>query len=414
MKRYLSLILAVIFIISLTSCEKIGKNDLDGAADYVDLTTDAAKEPEDTEPPLEDDVISNELSEQRTTFLAVGDNIMYHCNFTDARNRANEEYPDYNFMPIYEELADEISAADIAYINQETVMAGEEYGYKDYPCFNTPRNLGDQLIELGFDVFNIATNHMLDMGSSGLEDTIEYWNSKKEVTMIGGYENEEAYLEPCIIESDGISMALLSYTYGTNGISPSAYSEAVVPYIDEDTIREDIRRVRDLADSVIVSIHWGVENVYSPNTEQQSLAQMMCDEGVDVIIGTHPHVIQPVEWISSDNGNKTLCIYSLGNFVATMTQPGNMVGGMASFELVKKGDDITVENVIFEPVIHHFGPSYYNSRLYYLSDYTDELASQLGRDCYGIRTSYDALCKIVTDTIDDEFLPDYLTKSEEQ
>lgn len=410
MKRFLAFFLAIIyFLLCLASCTEEKKNttptDLDSA---TKVTSEFYN---NVTPPSSAD--SSESGDSRVSFLAVGDNIMYHCNFTDAQNRANENYPEYNFTPIYEDLVSQIKEADIAYINQETVMAGSEYGYKDYPCFNTPRHLGEQLIEIGFDVFNIATNHMLDMGSSGLEDTIEYWNSKENITMIGGYESQEAYLEPCIIESNGVTMALLSYTYGTNGISPSASSEAVVPYIDEDIIREDIRRVHSLADTVIVSIHWGVENVYSPNSEQKALAQMMCDEGVDVIIGTHPHVIQPVEWLSSDDGNKTLCIYSLGNFVAVMTQPGNMVGGLVTFDIVKKDGNITIENVIFEPVIHHFGPSYYDSRLYYLRDYTDELASKLGRDCYGIRTSYDALCKIVTDTIDTEFLPEFLIKSEE-
>lgn len=412
MKKYMAFILAALLCLSLVSCgNKDSASSLDSAYFYSD--TDPGFSINVDPPSRSDENEDLENDTKRLTFLAVGDNIMYDCNFTDARSRANEEYPEYNFTPIYEDLIPRIESADIAYINQETVMAGASYGYKSYPCFNTPQHLGDQLVEMGFDVFNIATNHMLDMGSSGLEDTIEYWSSKEDITMIGGYENEEAYLEPCIIESNGITMALLSYTYGTNGISPSASSEAVVPYIDTETIRNDIRRVHDLADTVIVSIHWGVENVYSPSTEQKNLAQMMCDEGVDVIIGTHPHVIQPVEWLESSDGNKTLCIYSLGNFVATMMQPGNMVGGMATFDLVKEGNTVTVENVLFEPVIHHFGPSYYNSRLYYLSDYTDELASQLGRDCYGIRTSYGELCNIVTDVIDEEFLPEFLLTSEE-
>ena len=410
MKRSLALLLAVIFIFaSFNGCKKKESNkpsSLENADKVTDFELNITNEPTENEEKTKSEKSS------KVSFLAVGDNIMYHCAFTDAKNRANDEYPEYNFMPIYENVADEIAAADVAYINQETVMAGEEYGYSDYPQFNTPRHLGEQLIELGFDVFNIATNHMLDKGSAGLEDTIEYWNSKEEVTMIGGYENEEAYLEPCIIEENGISMALLSYTYSTNGISPSASSEAVIPYIDKETIREDIRRVHDLADTVIVSIHWGVENSFTPTEEQQELAQMMCDEGVDVIIGTHPHVIQPVEWFTSDNGNETLCIYSLGNFVAVMMKAANMIGGMATFDIVKENGEITIENVVFEPVIHHFGPSYYNSKLYMLSEYTNDLAVKLGRDCYGINTNYEKICALVTDIIDEEFLPEYLKNEE--
>lgn len=412
MKKILCIFLASVFcLFAFTGCQK---NDpepsVPSSLENADKVTDFVIETGD-EPKAVEDTSEEEAS--KVSFLAVGDNIMYQCNFTDARNRANEEYPDYNFLPIYEDLVPAIKEADLAYINQETVMAGADYGYSDYPMFNTPQNLGDQLTEIGFDIVNIATNHMLDQGSSGLEDTIDYWQTKEDITMIGGYENEEAYLEPCIIEKNGITMALLSYTYSTNGIAPSASSEAVVPYIDKETIREDIRRVHDLADTVIVSIHWGVENSFTPTAEQTDLAQMMCDEGVDVIIGTHPHVIQPVEWFTSEDGNETLCIYSLGNFVASMMKAANMVGGMATFDIVKQNGEVSIENVIFEPVVHHFGPGYYNSRLYYLSEYTNELAVLLGRDCYGIRTTYDGLCNIVTDVIDEEFLPEFLKTKEE-
>ena len=411
MKKSISLFLALIFCITaFAGCKKQESKsepstlaDGEKVTEFVLETGEISVNAEET--------VKNEAS--KVSFLAVGDNIVYQCNLTDAKNRANEEYPDYNFTPIYEDVAPAIASADIAYINQETVMAGKDYGYSDYPLFNTPQNMGDQLVETGFDIINIATNHMLDKGSKGLESTIEYWRTKKDVTMIGGYENEEAYLEPCIIEKNGITMALLSYTYSTNGISPSSSSEAIIPYIDEDRIKEDIKRVHDLADMVIVSIHWGVENSFTPTAEQTRLAQMMCNEGVDVIIGTHPHVIQPVEWLESDSGNKTLCIYSLGNFVASMATASNLVGGMASFDIIKEKGGIRIENVIFEPVVHHFGPGYYNSRLYYLSDYTNDLAVLLGRDCYGIRATYDSLCKIVTDVIDEEFLPEFLRAKEE-
>ena len=109
-----------------------------------------------------------------------------------------------------------------------------------------------------------------------------------------------------MVEKNGISMVFLSYTYATNGFVPWDGYDVVVPYLEKDKLIEDIRRVRDKADTLIVSVHWGNENQFEPTAEQRELAQIMCDEGVDVIIGTHPHVIQPVEWINSDNGNKTL------------------------------------------------------------------------------------------------------------
>lgn len=343
--------------------------------------------------------------EKRVSFVAVGDNIIYDCGFTDAKNRANEEYPEYNFTPIYENILPEIQAADLAYINQETLMAGEEYGYSDYPCFNSPQHLGDQLCEMGFDIVSIANNHMLDMTTEGLVDTIAYWRTK-DITMIGGYENEEVYNKPVIVEKNGISIALLSYTYDTNGFKPSSNYDVVVPYLEVNRLIEDIRRVRDTADTLIVSVHWGNENQFEPTSEQKTLAQMMCDEGVDVIIGTHPHVIQPVEWIQAASGNhKTLCIYSLGDLVAVMMKSSNMLGGMCSFDIVKTGDEVSVEGVLFTPVVHHFGPSYYNGKMYYLKDFTPELASTFGK-VYGISADKESLTAILKDVIDEEFLPE--------
>lgn len=396
-------------VILLCACATSTGNEEGKVTDfYISGFEDATATEADSE--KESQEVIEAPKEQRVSFAAVGDNIIYQCGFTDAQNRANDEYPEYNFTPIYENILPQIQAADLAFINQETLMAGAEYGYSDYPCFNSPQHLGYQLADMGFDIVSIANNHMLDMTSNGLEDTIDFWNTIPEVTMIGGYENEEAYNEPCVIEKNGISMALLAYTYATNGISPYASSPAVVPYLEEAQLVEDIRRVRDSADMVIVSVHWGNENQFEPTSEQRRLAQVMCDEGVSVIIGTHPHVIQPVEWLENDAGNKTLCIYSLGDLVAVMMKASNMLGGLCTFDIVKKGESITIENVLFTPVVHHFGPSYYNSKLYYLDDFTDELASTFGK-VYGISADYDSLCAIVTDVIDDEFLPDYLKEA---
>ena len=404
-KKIICLIFALVFC--FCSCSSKDVPDTSAGADNNGKETsftvsgfDDAK-PSDTTPSEPEDT---DTAESRLTFAAVGDNIIYQCGFTDAQNRANSEYPEYNFTPIYENILPVIQAADISYINQETLMAGAEYGYSDYPCFNSPQHLGHQLEDMGFDIVNIANNHMLDMTTPGLLDTIEFWRTKN-VTLIGGYENEEIYNKPVVVEKNGISMVLLSYTYSANGFQPSSNYDVVVPFIDEDQIREDIRRVKDAGDMLIVSVHWGNENQFEPTSEQRELAQMMCDEGVDVIIGTHPHVIQPVEWLTSDDGNKTLCIYSLGDLVAVMMKSSNMLGGLCTFDIVKTGDEITVENVLFTPVVHHFGPSYYNSKLYYLSDFTPELASTFGK-VYGINADKESLTAILRDVIDPEFLPE--------
>ena len=409
-KKIICLIFALVFCLCAcaktpvpapddTSVSKNTKgNDTGFYVSGFDDATPVETKPTDKETEPEEPTVS------KVSFAAVGDNIIYQAGFTDARNRANDQYPEYNFTPIYENILPEIQAADLAYINQETLMSGAEYGYSDYPQFNCPQHLGHQLEEMGFDIVNIANNHMLDMTTKGLLDTIEFWRTKN-VTLLGGYENEEVYNTPIVVEKNGISMVFLSYTYSANGFQPSANYDVVVPFIDEDQIKEDIRRVKDAGDTLIVSVHWGNENQFEPTAEQRELAQMMCDEGVDVIIGTHPHVIQPVEWLTSSDGNKTLCIYSLGDLVAVMMKASNMLGGLCTFDIVKTGDEVTIENVVFNPVVHHFGPSYYNGKLYYLSDFTDELASTFAK-VYGINANKQSLSDIVRDVIDAEFLPE--------
>ena len=166
MRKLLVLTLALILL--LCGCTKAPAEEEGKVTDfYISGFEDAV--PSDTTEQEEKEPTVSKLS-----FAAVGDNIIYQCGFTDAKNRANSQYPEYNFMPIYENIRPAIEAADISYINQETMMSGAEYGYSDYPCFNSPQHLGDQLTEIGFDIVNIANNHMLDTTTPGLLDTIEY------------------------------------------------------------------------------------------------------------------------------------------------------------------------------------------------------------------------------------------------
>ena len=391
---FVIILLVIVGVFSAILC--IGKNNSEKSAEsetqaVIEETT-AAPEPV--------------VETKKVSFAAMGDNIMYTCNFDDARDRANAQYPEFNFTPIYTDILPQIQAADFAIINQETLMAGEEYGYSSYPCFNSPQALGDQLCDMGFDIIGMANNHMLDMGSNGLADTIAYWKTKP-VTMIGGYADLSDYQTPRVVEKNGLKIGLLAYTYGTNGITLSENSPVIVPYINDEAIKADIARTKEVCDCVVVCIHWGEENIYTPTEEEKRVAQLMADEGVAVILGSHPHVIQPIEWLNGANGNKTLCIYSLGDFVATMVEAGNMLGGILSFDIISDADGIRCDNVLFTPTVHNFGPTYYNSKIYYLSDYPAELAEQLA-GVYGTHTNLDELYGIVKNVMSPEFLPDYL------
>ena len=401
MKKIILLFLCAVFVISLSACKK---TETQGAGRADVLSDKIVGDDSDT-----DDVQTLPEPEHitgRVSVAAVGDNIIYQAGLTDAKNRSDNG--GYNFLPNYDNIREKIEGADVAFINQETLVAGEEYGYSDYPRFNSPQSLVSDLIEVGFDVIGMANNHMLDMGTNGLGDTIAYYKTRSdEVTMIGGYENEEDFMTPRVVEVNGIKIAFVAFTYATNGLKLASGSDIYVPYIDDADIERSVAAAKEVADCVILSMHWGEENNFDPIEDQRHAAQVAADCGVLAIIGQHPHVIQPIEWIEGKNGNKMLCIYSLGDLIAVMMKASNMLGGLVTFDIVRDNDDFWIENTVFNPTVFHFGPSYYNGKLYYLSDFTDSLASTFG-NVYGITADREDLERIVKKTIDAEFLPDYL------
>jgi len=338
------------------------------------------------------------------SLLAVGDNLIHPNIYTDAKDRGTAE-KEYDFLPMYADVADRIAAADIAFINQETVMAGEEYGYSGYPCFNAPQQLGLDLVSLGFDVINIANNHMLDMGTKGLNDTIAFWNTLP-VTLLGGYLNEDDYNTLRVTEADGVKIAWLSYTYATNGITKNAAYDTVIPYLDDDTVLADLARAKAESDFVIVSVHWGDENTQTPNAEQKRLASLFAENGADLILGHHSHTLQPMEWIETTGGKRVLCVYSLGNFVSGMVRPVNVVGGILTLDIV--GDNaygLTVDNVLFTPTVFWYSTTWYDTHLYLMRDFTDYLASRHGMAIEGYSMTLEKAHEIVHNVIADEFLP---------
>ncbi len=350
---------------------------------------------------------SPSLEYKKISFLGAGDNIIYKGTWIDAKRFGSQTGRTYNFQPMYSEVADLIKNADVSFINQETVMAGDGYALSAYPQFNSPRDLAYDICELGFDVVNIANNHMLDKGSQGLQNTIDFWNTLP-ITMIGGYDNEEDYKNVVILEKEGIKIALLSYTEMTNGISPSKKMETHIPYLNEANIEEEVARAKSVADVVLVSVHWGQEGAFTPNNYQKNYAKKFADAGVDALIGHHPHVLQPVEWIDGKNGNKMLCAYSLGNFNAEQAWDYNMVGGMITFDIVKVGNaDVKIENVIMIPTVFDYDiGTWMNNKIYLLENYTEAQANSHGIASYGRKTTLATLRSFVSRTISDEFLSD--------
>lgn len=348
------------------------------------------------------------------SFIAAGDNMVYYGNVRDAKRNAEGTDKKYDFRPSYTSIKPIVEEHDLAFINQETLMCGDGFELSYYPRFNSPQELGDAVVDAGFDIIGLANNHMLDKGESGFFANLDYWE-KQPVTLIGAYRNREAFDQITVIEQNGIKIALLSFTYATNGLSLPKGSEVYIPYIDNAEVEAKVAEAETLADITIVSIHWGNEFTFNVNAQQTEVAQIICDNGGDVIIGHHPHCIQPVEWIESEE-NRTLCVYSLGNFMSEMEKDYKILGGMISFDVEKLGEDgkAEVKNPVFIPTVFDYTRSFYNNHIYLLEDYTAEQAKAHGMAYYGNSTTLEKLVGYVKKYIDKEFLPEFLQDNENE
>ena len=419
-KKFSAVLLCLAILASLCACDR---DDPAVTTDLPTVTTEATlapitvkMEPPATEPPVTAPTV---VGEKRIRVVAAGDNIAHDSVIETARTDATGN-SEYNFSKIYAGIADLTKGADIAFVNQEAPVGGKELGIAGYPNFNAPHEMVEALIALGFDVFNIANNHMLDKSESGYVNTVQYFNSLP-VTMIGGY-TKSNYDKVRIVEEQGIRIAFLSYTtlinYGHRN-DLSADSEYLIPYADTETITRQVGLAKAQADVVIVSMHWGKENEFGVVAEQEKYAKLCADLGVDVVLGHHSHVAGKVEYVTGESGNKTLVAYSLGNLCSTMLYAKNMIGEILSFDIVKKANGaISIENVLIDPVISHYKTDTsrkdnqnlhvrYESRLYLLRDYTEALANSHGSQNWGAFTLAD-LKKCITDTVSPEFLPAYL------
>ncbi len=315
-------------------------------------------------------------SETTVSFMGVGDNLIHDTVYNDALQSDGT----YDFTKMYSNFKEDAQNSDISFINQETVLGGEELGLSGYPTFNSPSEIAKNLEDTGFNLVNLATNHCLDKSEQGIINELNTFKQTNIVTN-GVYDSQEAFDTIPTFTKKGITFSFLAYTYGTNGIeAPNSYN---VRYLDDDQIQSDVAKAKEMSDVVIVSAHWGDENTFEPNDLQTHYAQLFADCGVDVVIGTHPHTIQPVEWITGNSGNKMLCVYSLGNFIGGMLTTDNAIGGEIKFDFVKKEDAISIENVQWIPTIIHFGGNQdnileerYNYKAYKYAQYSNKLAKK--------------------------------------
>ncbi len=317
--------------------------------------------------------IANEDSE--VSLVMVGDNLLH---IPVIRNGEQEDGT-YSFDSLYEAMKPYFKNADISVIVQETILGGKELGYSGYPLFNSPQAVGDAIINAGFDIVLHATNHALDKGSKGVENTIEYWKKHPDVTVLGINESHQEQDQITYYEKNGIKLALLNYTDSTNGIPLPQNKKYIVNTVNEEKIIKDLTIAENNADFTIVFMHWGVEYHFSESQAQTDLATMMCENGADLIMGSHPHVIQPVKWVNTENGNKAMVFYSLGNYVSRQKEANNLLGIMAEVKIYKNSDGKTfIKEAGVMPTVTHYNVNSRGFKVYPLKDYTDELASTHG------------------------------------
>lgn len=349
-------ILLFLIIFGLTGCQKLTKIEIDPTVKV--------------EPPT---VISE------ASVIMIGDTVLHRTVYQDAYKKDTKTYDFKKQLSLIKPI---ISNYDIAYYNQETVLGGTSLGLSDYPRFNSPQEFGDAMIDAGFNMVSLATNHTMDSGEKAILSANNYWKGKQVLTA-GSYSSFDERQDIKIFTKNDISYTLLSYTYGTNGLSVPKGKEYLVnvwPMDNEEKdlayreqVKKDIARVRDKVDILFVAMHWGTEYRFTPTTKQKEIAAFLADLGVDVIIGTHPHVVEPIEWIDD-----TLVFYSLGNSLSAQDQKmdyAKMVGLMPSFTIKKtvKGDDKKIEITDLKAqLIYNYYQNYHNFLLIPFNQLTDQ------------------------------------------
>jgi len=362
-----------------------------GPAPDIGLTAAA---PTTTEPPPPPQVV---------TLMAVGDNLIHKSLYNQAKARAANG--GYDFTPAYAGVRALLKRADLSFINQETVVAGAIGPPSSYPMFNSPTELGDMVYDLGFRAIGLSNNHMLDKGAKGVYASLDYWGSKRGVVAFGAYRDREDFAQARVLEVNGITFAFLSATFSYNGLQLPRDSQLILPLLEqEELLREATETARRAADVVVVALHWGNEDSQVVTEAQKLLASKLAGWGADIILGTHPHVLQTMEFLRKPDGGRCFVAYSLGNFISAQAAAPNLIGGVLELDVVKDGDAVTVEAPRFHPVITQYEGSFANVRLIPWESYTPALASSHGVRGRDSRFGYNYIETLLRKTIPEEIL----------
>ncbi|MBQ3865947.1 MAG: CapA family protein [Clostridia bacterium] len=320
----------------------------------------------------------------------------------------------FDIKPMFQSISREIGEADLAMVTQASLLGanGAEESLSGYPTFNGPVSVIDDLKEMGFDAVNCATNHALDLGKAGWDNSVKAWREKDlhAIGMADGTENPNAP-ERCVIECGGLRIALLSYVSTTN-VKISSSAQISVPYytVNDTAIRrkmleDDVAACKNAADAVIVFVNFGSDTGFDISSLQEDTVRILAEAGADVIVGNGPKVLQPVQWITRANGKKTLCAYSLGNSICTMQYIENLLGGYLRFTLEKKGGEVAIKDALFVPTVVVYDEKIDHLRLEKLADYTEDRFLEHGSNILYGRGEYAWLNAMVRKQSDPSLLP---------
>ena len=352
--------------------------------------------------------ITEEDKNYSIDLLMVGDVLIHDRLYTSMKTSDG-----YDFRPALTYIKDIVKDYDLAYYNQETILGGSEIGLSSYPSFNSPYEVGDAMIDAGFNLVSLATNHTLDRGEKAITNSINYWNGKNDVLTAGSYLSSEDRNKINIREVNNITYTMLNYTYGTNGIKVPSGKDYFVnvwpcngsnPSYDSEyqeykrIVKEDVERVRDKVDLLIVAMHWGVEYTHTPTAYQIDMANYLESLGVNIIIGTHPHVVMPITFI-----NDTLVIYSLGNFLSaqeTNIDYNTTVGLLSTIKITKYIDKDNNSSIKLSDINNELVYTYSkNNNDYKVIPFSNPDIKTYLSDCERIYNKYSSVIKNMDNTM---------------
>lgn len=319
---------------------------------------------------------AQKLIEANTVHLvAVGDNLIHEHIYQST----DTSQPVWNYDYLYTNIKDDIVSADLAAVNQECIFVANHSNVSAYPSFGSPTEIGDALVNAGFDIVEHATNHAFDKGTSAINETLDYWKSNHpDIKVLGIHDSQESADTITTITCKDITFSLLNYTSTINGEEYDAVPSYMIDFLRSEKVTADVAKAKEAGDMVIAFLHTGEEYSTEPNQDQKNFLQLLLSQGVDIAICSHSHVLQNYETLTDDQGNEMLVYYSLGNFISTQKQPECLLGGMADITITRdpQTSELSISDSQLIPLVTHYNYEKNEYSVYKLEDYSEELAGE--------------------------------------